>query len=47
MTIQDFDPKFSVCDPNIPLEGSASQKFDLGISSFSMTKKGNFCCIFS
>ena len=37
-TIQDFDSKF-VCDPNILLEGSVSQNFDLGLSSYFMTKK--------
>ena len=40
VTIQDFDPKFSVCDPNILLEGSMSQNFDLGPGSYCMTKNG-------
>ena len=40
VTIQDFDPKFSVCDPKIPLEGNFPQNFDLGLSSFFMTKNG-------
>ena len=37
VTIQDFDPIFSVCDPNI--EGSVSQNFDLGPSSYFVTEK--------
>ena len=40
VSIHDFDPKLSVCDHNIPLEGSLSQNFDFGLGPFFMTKNG-------
>ena len=32
MNIHNFEMKFSVCDPNILLEGSVSQNFGVGPS---------------
>ena len=40
VTITDFELKFRVCNPNIPVEGSVSQNFDLGLSSYFMSKNG-------
>ena len=40
MTIHYFELKFSVCNPNILLEGNVSQNFDLGPSSHFMSKNG-------
>ena len=36
-TMQDFELKFSVCDPNILFERSLSQNFDLGPSLHFMS----------
>ena len=40
VTIQYFDLKFSVYDPNIHFEGSVSQNLDLGPSFYFMPKNG-------
>ena len=40
MAFQVFYLKFSVCDPNIPLEVSMSPNFDLGLSFYFMSKNG-------
>ena len=36
MNIHNFEMKFSVCDPNILLEGSMSQNVDIGPSFYFM-----------
>ena len=49
VNIHPFDPKLSVCNPNILLEGSMSQNFDLGPTFDFMSKNGqllmHFFCI--
>ena len=40
VTIKDFELKFSMWYPNIPLEGSMSQNFNLGPSFYFMSKNG-------
>ena len=40
VNIHHFKVKFSVCNHNIPLEGSVSQNFDLGLSFYFMSKNG-------
>ena len=42
VNIKNFELKLSVCDPNITLEGSVSQNFDIGPSFYFMSKIGNF-----
>ena len=38
--------QFNPVVQNIPLEGSVSPNFDLGLSFYFMTKKGNFLLSF-
>ena len=40
VTIHNFELTFSVCNPNIHLEGSVSQDSDLGNSFNFMSKNG-------
>ena len=38
VTIQVIELQYSVCNPNVPLEGILSQNFDLGPSFHIMSK---------
>ena len=38
---QDFELEYSLCAPNIHVEGSVSQNFDLGPSFYFMTITGS------
>ena len=40
VTINDSELKFSVCNPYIRGKGIVSQNFDLGLSSYFMSKNG-------
>ena len=46
VTVQDFKMKLSVHVLKIPLEGTVSQIFDLGLSFHFMSKNGLFFVIF-
>ena len=48
VNILNFELKLSVCDPNITVEGSVSQNFDIGPSCFFLCQKmGNIVLFFS
>ena len=40
MTMKDFELKFSMCNADIPFEGSVSQDFDLDLTFYFMSKNG-------